>query len=318
MRNLLTLLCLAICVISASAKGTKRKEAKALKKLNKILKVADKDHHYLIETFDEFNQLLIDLKSDEFEQKISELDSILTKCDLNRNHHLNTDILYSCIKRKRKSVRKKLRETSFYQFYEFVKKISSNPSMLEDTSPTLIQKSLNTILKDEDRKKDFYKAFSLLITQGVHLELKNGESANQNSVTKTHDKKGKLSIVDTEKDVDVDVDVEVTPIYTDKEKEVLVFEIVDEVRPRFKGGRKALAKYLELHSKETEGRILVLFTINQEGEIKAPRIIKGLNEEVNQKALEKLKQMPKWIPGKKDRVPADFNIPYRIMVKKVN
>ncbi len=60
-----------------------------------------------------------------------------------------------------------------------------------------------------------------------------------------------------------------------------------------------------------EGRVLVQFTIDQEGRVRDPSVIKGTSPELNMEALRVIINSPLWIPGKlrKNRVAVVYTFP---------
>lgn len=92
------------------------------------------------------------------------------------------------------------------------------------------------------------------------------------------------------------------------------------VMPSFVGGIPELQKFIKKELNypkmaEKEGReatILVLFTINENGQIKNPRIIHGDAEDFNEEALRIVNSFPDWIPGKMDGTPAPLQATVQI------
>lgn len=80
--------------------------------------------------------------------------------------------------------------------------------------------------------------------------------------------------------------------------------------PSYQGGYEELSKFIKKHLKyntkvkenEIEGMVYIEFIVEKDGSIKNPRIAKGINKELNKNALRIIKQMPKWIPAKKDNI----------------
>jgi TonB family protein len=83
-----------------------------------------------------------------------------------------------------------------------------------------------------------------------------------------------------------------------------VYEVVEQM-PEFPGGIKALSDYLKgsirypknAEKKKVEGRVIVLFVVDKEGNIVNPRILRNVDPDLDQEALRVIKAMPKWIPG---------------------
>ncbi|MDH6308396.1 TonB family protein [Dysgonomonas sp. PFB1-18] len=75
--------------------------------------------------------------------------------------------------------------------------------------------------------------------------------------------------------------------------------------PRYVGGEQAMYKFIEENlvyppsvlSENIKGRITVRFLIRTTGVVDSVRIIKGINSECDQAALDVVKKMPEWEPG---------------------
>ena len=82
-----------------------------------------------------------------------------------------------------------------------------------------------------------------------------------------------------------------------------VFGVVEEM-PGFPGGQAALMKYIKENLRcpntgiDIAGRVIVQFTIGKDGTVKAPKIVRGIDPELDQEALRVVRNMPKWKPGK--------------------
>jgi TonB family protein len=87
----------------------------------------------------------------------------------------------------------------------------------------------------------------------------------------------------------------------------------------FPGGNNELNKYIisnlkypkEALKQNIYGKVFVSFVINKEGEVEDIKVIKGVNFFLDRSALDVVKNMPKWIPGRQDGVPVKmlFTIP---------
>jgi TonB family protein len=84
-----------------------------------------------------------------------------------------------------------------------------------------------------------------------------------------------------------------------------------EKRAEFIGGMSEMVKYLSkniIYPKEAKklgisGKVFVEFVVDKDGSILDPKIIKGINEEVDLEALRVISQMPKWMPGYQKGIP---------------
>ncbi len=96
------------------------------------------------------------------------------------------------------------------------------------------------------------------------------------------------------------------PVVTEEESdEGTVFQVVEQM-PEFPGGMEALLKYLSKNIKypsialdnNIQGRVLVSFTVNKDGSIVDPEIMKSVDPSLDKEAIRVISSMPKWNPGK--------------------
>lgn len=97
-----------------------------------------------------------------------------------------------------------------------------------------------------------------------------------------------------------------------------VFTIVEEM-PEFPGGSDALYKFIssELKYPEsavkdgTSGTVYVTFVVTKDGNVKDAKVIKGVRDDLNNAAVDVVKQMPVWTPGKQGgkAVSVQYNLP---------
>lgn len=95
--------------------------------------------------------------------------------------------------------------------------------------------------------------------------------------------------------------------------------MIPEVFPEFPGGMKALSDYLDENIKyptdcqrdSIQGRVIVTFIVDKEGNIANAEVVKGVHEQLNAEALRVIKAMPKWKPGKQRGyvVPVRYSLP---------
>lgn len=96
--------------------------------------------------------------------------------------------------------------------------------------------------------------------------------------------------------------------------------------PQYPGGRKELLKYVEknmVHPVEmrqlgVEGEVVVEFYVERSGVISGVSVVKGLSEAFDEEAIRLTRNMPRWIPGKKNGVPVRYKMtmPINFKVKK--
>ena len=93
--------------------------------------------------------------------------------------------------------------------------------------------------------------------------------------------------------------------------------------PQFPGGRKELLKYMEenmVHPDEmrrlgTEGEVIVGFFVEPNGVIAGVTVVKSLTKEFDEEAKRLVRNMPYWIPGKKNGVPVRYRMTMPINFK---
>ena len=92
--------------------------------------------------------------------------------------------------------------------------------------------------------------------------------------------------------------------------------------PQFPGGSDSLTAFIKKNfvyptnnfkwNSSMGTKIVVEFTIDTKGNILDPKIKQGINTELNEKAIEMVKKMPKWIPVSK---PVKYILPIRLNLK---
>lgn len=126
-------------------------------------------------------------------------------------------------------------------------------------------------------------------------------------------------------DTEVDEDTEIEEIEEEEEfDEMQIFTIVEQM-PAFPGGEAELFKYLRKNikypamAKESgiSGTVHVTFVINQKGEIKDAKVIRGIGGGCDKEALRVVKSMPKWNAGKQRGKPVrvQYNLPVRFLLR---
>lgn len=84
-----------------------------------------------------------------------------------------------------------------------------------------------------------------------------------------------------------------------------------EISPSFPGGSVKLMQFLsnninypnEAKTKGVEGKVVVRFIVDANGNIKNPQIIKGLGYGCDQEVIRVINSMPQWVAGKQDGIP---------------
>lgn len=103
-----------------------------------------------------------------------------------------------------------------------------------------------------------------------------------------------------------------------------VFDVVEQM-PEFPGGINGLMQYLMTNVKypvdaqksKTEGRVLVMFIVDREGNVTEPEILKSVSPSLDAEALRVVNAMPKWTPGKQKGKPVrvKYTLPIAFQLK---
>ena len=96
-----------------------------------------------------------------------------------------------------------------------------------------------------------------------------------------------------------------------------------EVLPKFPGGTEALLSFIKDNLKypqkaideQTEGRVIIRFVVNSNGEISDPTILKGINKNLDQAAIDVINKLPRWKPGQQDGQPVSVRFTLPIVFK---
>lgn len=78
--------------------------------------------------------------------------------------------------------------------------------------------------------------------------------------------------------------------------------------PQYPGGRKELLKYMEEHMRypdsmrdlDMEGEVVVEFYVERNGVISGVSVVKSVSKEFDDEAIRLTRNMPRWIPGRKN------------------
>ena len=93
--------------------------------------------------------------------------------------------------------------------------------------------------------------------------------------------------------------------------------------PQFPGGRKELLKYMEenmvhpegMRRMGIEGEVVVEFFVERSGVISGVNVVKKLTPEFDEEAIRLVRNMPYWIPGKKNDIPVRYRMTMPINFK---
>lgn len=107
-----------------------------------------------------------------------------------------------------------------------------------------------------------------------------------------------------------------------------VYKVVEKM-PEYPGGVKELMKYIRTSTANfwkrkypqgrpvyiceqgISGRVVVYFTINENGQVTDPAIFRSVEKDLDKEAIRIIKSMPRWIPGeqKGKKVKVRFTLP---------
>ena len=101
---------------------------------------------------------------------------------------------------------------------------------------------------------------------------------------------------------------------TNKPEDEILFGTY-ETMPQFPGGESALNDFLNKNLRNPSkgnGRVVVQFTITEEGKVVEPEVIRSISPELDSEALRVVKLMPLWKPGKqRDKiVKVKYTLPF--------
>ncbi|MDX2189118.1 MAG: energy transducer TonB [Bacteroidota bacterium] len=121
----------------------------------------------------------------------------------------------------------------------------------------------------------------------------------------------------------VDV-IEETPHVIEEPKAEEVFLVVEEM-PEFEGGQAGMMKYIQKNisypkqasAMGLEGRVIVSFVINGNGEVADVQVLKGIGGGCDEEAMRVIKSLPKWKPGKQNgrAVSVKFTVPIKFALQ---
>lgn len=102
---------------------------------------------------------------------------------------------------------------------------------------------------------------------------------------------------------------------------------VPEVLPLFPGGQEKMMQYLSTNIKYPKealeqrigGRVIIQFVIDAEGDLTAPKVVRGIHPLLDAEALRVVSEMPRWTPGTVDgkAVPVIYNVPINFSLPAV-
>ncbi len=93
---------------------------------------------------------------------------------------------------------------------------------------------------------------------------------------------------------------------TVRPKEETVYDMKSvQVAPKFEGGTDRMAEWIRDHIQypaqaakaKVEGRVIVEFIIAKDGSVTSPRVVRGINDALNNEAIRVIQTLPRWTPG---------------------
>jgi len=133
----------------------------------------------------------------------------------------------------------------------------------------------------------------------------------------------------------IDIDVSATqntavanytpPVEDQDVQQQQIFVVVEDM-PHFPGGEAALMKYLASHIKYPElakesgiqGTVFINFVVEPpDGHIDHVKVLRGIGGGCDEEAVNVVKNMPKWVPGKQRGKPVrvSFNLPVKFTLE---
>ncbi len=111
--------------------------------------------------------------------------------------------------------------------------------------------------------------------------------------------------------------------YKEPKPDKEVFTVVEQM-PEFPGGKDALAKFLASNVKYpadakkagVQGTVYVTFVVQASGEISNVKVLRGIGSGCDEAAMDAVKAMPDWKPGKQKGQPVSvqYNIPIKFLL----
>lgn len=104
-----------------------------------------------------------------------------------------------------------------------------------------------------------------------------------------------------------------------------VFTVVEQ-NPEFPGGIRELGRYIgknirypaAAHRANVQGKVFLQFVVGKDGDIRDPKVLKGIGFGCDEEALRITLNMPRWNPGKQNgkAVAVQYNLPIAFVLEK--
>lgn len=115
------------------------------------------------------------------------------------------------------------------------------------------------------------------------------------------------------------------PTIANNEIEEKAVPAIIETLPKYPGGDAEMYKFIGKHlkypkkarRKGIEGMVIVQFTVDKEGNVTDPKVLRDIGYGCGEAALKVVKKMPKWTPGsQRDKpVPVRMTLPFNFKLK---
>ena len=165
--------------------------------------------------------------------------------------------------------------------------------------------------------KDFYETGSMQMEgfySSLDPDVKNGEFKywyrnGKKQMDVTYENCKEVQVCQYDEKGGITNEWELVPVVKiENGKPVKEFRVLQRA-PRFPGGKVALNEFVVKNVKHPQGistikgQVVVQFKINTEGKAVNPAIISGLSSDYDREAINLIKKMPNWEPGKQDGKP---------------
>lgn len=180
---------------------------------------------------------------------------------------------------------------------------------------------------DKYKVKDYYETGSLQMEgfyTSVDPDIKNGEFKywyrnGKKQMDVTYEDNKEIQVCQYDVKGEITNEWEYIPVVKIVDgKPVKEYKVLQRA-PRFPGGKVALNQFIVKNIEHPnsnsiqKGQVIVQFKINTEGKAVNPVIISGLSSEYDLEAINLIKKMPNWEPGKQDGKPVVITLSLPIM-----
>lgn len=176
-------------------------------------------------------------------------------------------------------------------------------------------------------KTVFLSVLAMFVIMACNLNSKktsNSQEIADSSLSESFDESSEadpLPVIPEDFDLSGDYDedggvIVIESSSTMEESDLMSYELV-EVKPLFQGGdmgsfRNWVAKNLkypeDANADEIEGRVIVRFVIDTEGDVTKAEVVRGINYSLDHEALRVVRSSPKWTPGSYKGEPVEVAI----------